>query len=104
MGGLTIGETYYLRVFTQSSNDYAAKFSICISETAVNNQCWSAIDVPVNNGPGCSVFTTGTTIGSTVSSQVTCNNLYTYPPFQPELQISVTMYGINLLHHLFSIG
>ena len=77
MGGLTIGETYYLRVFTQSSNGDAAKFSICISETAVNNECWAAINVPVNTNTGCSLSVMGSTIGSTVSPQYSCGNFYT---------------------------
>ena len=71
IGGLTIGQTYYLRVYSGLSVT-RCKFSICVSAVAVNNECSSAFAIPVNTSPGCSVVTNGTTSGSTASSPGTC--------------------------------
>jgi hypothetical protein len=72
-GGLTVGETYYLRVY------YPGRFSICISRGAINNECNAAIDIPVNNSVGCNIVTNGTTTGSTASLPApTCSVLFPY--------------------------
>lgn len=107
IGGLIIGNTYYVRVY-RTSEVSPAKYSICISKTAINNECVNAINVTVNTVPGCTLITNGSTAGSTVSQQPVCGNFYNGSPPIPlfgndvwykfmatSAQLKVTLTGIT---------
>jgi len=83
--GLNIGETYYLRIYS-SSLSTRAKFSVCITKAAINNECSGAILLPVNTDPGCSVVTSCSSRGSTESLPVPACDAFYY-----------TMYGYHEL-------
>ncbi|MBX9448978.1 MAG: T9SS type A sorting domain-containing protein [Taibaiella sp.] len=70
--GLTIGETYYVRVWTYGTTSQV-DFDLCISpiENPENDNCEDAIEAPVNTDLTCSVITSGTTVGATLSEGVT---------------------------------
>ena len=74
--GLITGQTYYIRVYT--SPNRSARFSVCISKVAINNECDGAILLPVNTDPGCSVVTNCTSRGSTQSSPLPSCGLFYY--------------------------
>ncbi len=66
--GLTIGNTYYVRIF--SDNNTAGTFNICIVDPPSNDDCSGAITLPV--GGSCSNIS-GTVIGATASTPTTLN-------------------------------
>ncbi|THD31473.1 T9SS type A sorting domain-containing protein [uncultured Flavobacterium sp.] len=71
VSGLTIGTTYYLRVF--SYDDFASEsttFDLCISmppPAPVNDECTNAITLTVNQDQSCMTTTSGTLVGATNS-------------------------------------
>ncbi|MDF1697604.1 MAG: hypothetical protein P1U56_17295 [Saprospiraceae bacterium] len=75
--GLTIGETYYLRVFTQFDGPTSIAFDICMStipSPPANDECANAIelfpsDIKVCYGTGTEEF--GTVAGATASPEPT---------------------------------
>ena len=74
VGGLTPGNTYYVRVYTVSTNlsDYA-NFSICIGTPPpppANDDCSGAVALTVSAAETCATTTAGTTTNSTSSSTV----------------------------------
>ncbi len=70
--GLIIGNTYYLKVYSQENSSIArGAFSVCLSSNN-NDECESAIPVPVNLHKTCDEIITGTTIGATQSSWGAC--------------------------------
>ena len=78
--GLTIGQTYYLRIY--SATDVLLQdttFDLCVSElppTSPNDECTTAITLPVNNGLDCNNTTNTYIWNATASSQAnTCTNL-----------------------------
>ncbi|WP_083997446.1 T9SS type A sorting domain-containing protein [Chryseobacterium angstadtii] len=70
--GLTPGQTYYVRVYTYSSNaNTNASFNICISTPPpppANDECSNAVTVAVNADMNCGSVTSGNTSGATNSS------------------------------------
>jgi hypothetical protein len=62
--GLTIGDTYYVRVYSSANNVFGT-FNICI--TSPNDNCSDAVSLTVNPTENCTTSTTGTTIGATQS-------------------------------------
>ncbi|UOQ53442.1 fibronectin type III domain-containing protein [Hymenobacter cellulosivorans] len=67
--GLTIGNTYYVRVFSYSAtvpSATAAAFTICITTPPVNDEPCGAITVPVV--AGCASPTQGTNDGATTTT------------------------------------
>ncbi|RZK12681.1 MAG: T9SS type B sorting domain-containing protein [Flavobacterium sp.] len=72
---LTIDETYKIRVFTKetgtANNPKNATFKLCITTPPpiTNDECATAIEVPVNNGVICNLFVSGTVTGATASPQ-----------------------------------
>lgn len=68
--GLTIGNTYYIRVYSQGGNNNdRGTFSICI--TTPNDNCLGAETLTVNTTPICTTSTSGTTVGATQSTPTT---------------------------------
>jgi len=69
--GLTVGQTYYIRVYTYSAAATAsASFNICVSTPPappVNDECANAISLNVNPDMNCGAVTSGTTLGGTSS-------------------------------------
>jgi gliding motility-associated-like protein len=70
--GLTVGQTYYVRVFTTSSTaGFTANFNICVGTPPpppANDECTGAIPLTVNANQLCGVTTTGSTAGATQSA------------------------------------
>jgi gliding motility-associated-like protein len=70
--GLTVGNTYYIRVYTSASTpDKRAVFKLCIKSPpppATNDECITAIAAPVNLGGVCTLLTQGNIIGATQSN------------------------------------
>ena len=68
--GLTIGSTYYLRVYGYSSAQ--TNFDVCLGtppSAPANDECDDAISLTVNQDLDCAVVTAGTTVSATASSQ-----------------------------------
>jgi gliding motility-associated-like protein len=70
--GLTIGQTYYVRVMTWSATaTTTATFNICVGTAPPppsNDNCISAIPLTVNANYACGVVTAGTTISATATT------------------------------------
>ncbi|MEJ5052603.1 T9SS type A sorting domain-containing protein [Chryseobacterium culicis] len=74
--GLTVGETYYVKVYSLAGNGNAQNFNICIGvppPSPSNDHCTGAIDLPVNPNMTCSVVTLGTTSWATKTPMSICN-------------------------------
>lgn len=70
-GGLTNGNTYYVRVFTNVTGTASASFNICIGTPPpppVNDECANASVLTVNPNYLCGIVTAGTTVSATQSS------------------------------------
>ncbi|MEJ5105462.1 T9SS type A sorting domain-containing protein [Chryseobacterium sp. MYb328] len=71
--GLTIGETYYVRVYSMDEGgQFAQSFNICVGTLPpppTNDDCTTAITLTVNPNMNCSSKTFGHTRGATESSQ-----------------------------------
>lgn len=70
--GLTVGETYYVRVYSWADALNDASFDICISTPPpppANNDCIGAVELTVNPNYGCAALTSGTTESATASPQ-----------------------------------
>jgi len=68
---LTVGNTYYVRVYTYSSG-YYANFDICLSvppPAPANDECANATLLTINSPASCNTVTHGYTEGATASSQ-----------------------------------
>lgn len=68
--GLTIGNTYYVRVYTTSAivGTYS-NFDICIlSGVPANDDCAGAINIPVSTDNSCSNAVLGSTLGATATT------------------------------------
>ncbi|TZF95145.1 T9SS type A sorting domain-containing protein [Chryseobacterium panacisoli] len=79
VSNLTPGETYYVKVYTRANYGAAQNFDICVvtfPPPPVNDECGSAIDLPVNPDLNCASITQGTIISATDSSlsPATCYN------------------------------
>jgi hypothetical protein len=71
VNGLTVGNTYYVRVFSyQSAPATNTTFDLCISTppTLTNDDCEDAIELTVNADENCSVVTAGALMGATQSN------------------------------------
>jgi gliding motility-associated-like protein len=71
--GLTIGETYFIRIWSNGTNPLEmTTFDLCIASFTpppppVNDECDAAIDVAVNADDSCDLTTSGTLVGATDS-------------------------------------
>jgi len=69
-GGLTIGQTYYVRVYTTATTAAFADFDICVvSGAPVNDNCSGAVSLPVSSNTTCASPTAGSTVGATPSPE-----------------------------------
>ncbi len=80
--GLTIGQTYYVRVYTTANSPIVeSTFNLCIGTPPpppANDNCTGAIPLTVNANQLCGVTTAGSTEGATQSSSLptpTCSVL-----------------------------
>ncbi|UKN01148.1 T9SS type A sorting domain-containing protein [Paracrocinitomix mangrovi] len=73
VSGLTVGNTYYVRVYSwTSTTGQTTDFDICIGTPPPpppNDDCTGAISLPVNPDDNCGSTTAGTIGGATQSSQ-----------------------------------
>ncbi|MCY7292753.1 MAG: hypothetical protein LH615_11300, partial [Ferruginibacter sp.] len=74
VGGLTIGQTYYVRVYTTANSPIVeSSFNLCIGTPPpppANDNCTGAIPLTVNTNQLCGVTTAGSTDGATQSSSL----------------------------------
>ncbi len=71
VSGLTTGNTYYVRVFTNVTGTPSATFNICVGTPPPppsNDECVNATVLTVNPNYLCGVVTTGTTVSATLSN------------------------------------
>lgn len=71
--GLTVGQTYYVRVWTFSTANVGANFTICVGTPPpppANDNCTSATALTVNSNLLCAVTTLGTTASATPSTGI----------------------------------
>ncbi|WDO14432.1 T9SS type A sorting domain-containing protein [Flavobacterium sp. WW92] len=73
ISGLTVGTTYYIRVFSYGSDPAVTTFNICITTlpTLTNDECADAIALTVNTDASCSSRTGGILAGATDSGITT---------------------------------
>jgi len=73
--GLTVGATYYARVYTNSSTaGQTTSFEICIGTIPAapsNDECANATSITVNTTPTCADYVSGTVYSATPSTQGT---------------------------------
>lgn len=77
-GGLTIGNTYYIRNSTNLAGEYAQNYDICIRTlpaAPVNNDCSNATVLTASADNTCGSAVAGTTIGATTSTDNTCTSV-----------------------------
>ncbi|WP_417366726.1 choice-of-anchor L domain-containing protein [Flavobacterium beibuense] len=70
--GLTIGNTYKIRVYSWSSTAQTSEFEVCVATPPpppANDECAEAIVVPVNSGSECVEFESGTIYSATASAE-----------------------------------
>lgn len=71
--GLTVGETYYVRVYSMDEGgEFAQSFNICVGTLPpppANDDCATAVTLTVNPDMNCGVKTSGHTRGATDSNQ-----------------------------------
>jgi gliding motility-associated-like protein len=75
VAGLTVGNTYYVRVFTKSTSltAVATTFNICVSNLPPpppNDECTGATPLTINNNLTCATVLAGTTVGATLSNNL----------------------------------
>jgi gliding motility-associated-like protein len=72
--GLTVGQTYYVRVYTATATaNLYASFTLCIATPPpppANDNCSGAVSLTVNPNLACGVVTAGTTVSATASTGV----------------------------------
>lgn len=72
VGSLTVGETYYIRVYSYGGASESQSFKICVGTLpppAANDECANAVALTVNPDLNCAVVTAGHTLGATDSGQ-----------------------------------
>lgn len=111
--GLTIGNTYYIRVYTYSSTTGATTdFDVCVGTPPpppTNDECVDAIPVPTNNDGTCTNYTVGYTSGAT-SSMSGCTGTadddvwFSFVAASPshDFSISNATGTTDLVHEVFS--
>ncbi len=69
LSGLSIGSTYYIRVYSGGGSGSQGNLNICVTSitTTGNDNCAGATPLTVNTGSLCSASTSGTTVSATQS-------------------------------------
>ncbi|MBI2258104.1 MAG: T9SS type A sorting domain-containing protein [Flavobacteriia bacterium] len=72
--GLTPGNWYYVRIYSQISSiiPFTTNFNVCITSPPPNDECLNAINSIVNVDNNCTSITEGSTAGATASIQAGC--------------------------------
>lgn len=69
VSGLTVGTTYYIRVYSYTSTSgQTSTFSLCITPPPSNDNPCGATPAPVNSTYACTVTTGGSVLGATSST------------------------------------
>ncbi|MGL6125810.1 T9SS type A sorting domain-containing protein [Chryseobacterium artocarpi] len=69
--GLTVGQTYYIRLYNSNGSGYSNSFNICVGTPPpppANDDCANAIPLTVNPNLTCTTVTAGTTTSATNSN------------------------------------
>lgn len=69
--GLTVGQTYYVRVYNSNGSGYSNSFNICVGTPPpppANDDCANAVPLTVNPTLTCTTVTAGTTTSATNSN------------------------------------
>ncbi|MBI2257485.1 MAG: pre-peptidase C-terminal domain-containing protein [Flavobacteriia bacterium] len=72
ISGLTIGNVYYIRIFSWSSSPQTATFNVCVGTPPpppANDECTNATALTMNTYGSCASSTAGTVQSATASSQ-----------------------------------
>ncbi|WP_435135817.1 T9SS type A sorting domain-containing protein [Formosa sp. A9] len=102
VSGLTIGNTYYIRNYTNLGGEYAQNYDICLKTPPAppaNDDCVNAIALTASTDDTCDNKTNGSTIGATRSAESQCEDTsyakYTdvWYTFNPE---TTGLYEFNL--------
>ena len=73
LGGLTVGATYYVRVYNNVTTNVSSNFNICIGTPPpppANDECFDAFQLNVNSNYNCTVTFSGTTASATQSANL----------------------------------
>lgn len=104
---LTVGETYYIRVYSYGGPSESQSFKICVGTLpppAANDECGNAVNLTVNPDLNCTSVTAGHTLGATDSGQAlgTC---YGEPDDDVWFKFTATSTGHKIsLSNIVSIG
>lgn len=107
--GLTPGNTYFVRVYTTTAipDGIVSDFSICIGTPPtppVNDECFNAIALDVNDDFQCGLFTNGTVFNALPSNQpYTCPD-YTYITADDDVWYKFTATRTTHSLHVFNLG
>ncbi|MES2763413.1 MAG: T9SS type A sorting domain-containing protein [Bacteroidota bacterium] len=74
IAGLTIGTTYFVRVYSNANGGGTGTFSVCVNippPPPANDECTGAYVLTVNSGITCTSQTGGTLLNSSASAQTT---------------------------------
>jgi gliding motility-associated-like protein len=92
--GLTVGDVYYVRVFTNTSTaTTVANFDICVTTPPpppANDECVAAITLTVNPDYLCGVTTIGNTLSATPSSTAPTPSCSVFNAFNDDVWYSFT--------------
>ncbi|REC59601.1 hypothetical protein DRF65_25330 [Chryseobacterium pennae] len=72
VSGLTVGDTYYVRVYSYGGTGQAQSFNICVGTfppPPLNDECTAAVTLTVNPDMNCGSKVSGHTLGATDSNQ-----------------------------------
>ncbi len=99
VNGLTAGNTYYVRVFTNSfDNNINATFNICIGTPPpppANDDCTAAVNLTVNPDFNCASFANGTTAGATLTPSIPLPTCGTANGYNDDVWYKFTTVGAN---------
>lgn len=77
IGGLTVGNTYYIRLYTWSGGTTVQNICVSAMIPPANDECSGATSVAVNASLTCTSQTPGTLLNATASAQTnSCNATY----------------------------
>lgn len=100
LSNLTIGETYYLRLFSNRNRSH--EFYVCarvLPPPPANDHCAGAAPIPVNPDMTCTNVVQGSTLGAQPSAQLSCNNY-----FNNDVWYTFTAAGASQLFRFITIS
>ena len=97
VSGLTVGETYYIRIFTVGNSSTVMDRQLALwAPSAVNDECAGAVSIPLSSG---SAIATVNTTGGSTSIDWTCFSGFTADVFYsfvaPDASAAITLNPIN---------